>query len=220
MTVYGDGSRPRPSRSASLRENARQPAATDNTTATDTTQPSSPAATRTTADKYDDDVDESHYSEIGSPTSTLEKQTNASSTTEGDKVPQSGTGITTSTSSVITNTPNLTISITNSSTGSEDTGIQSNTTLDSSCASPKDLEYFSSQDSGFVSSYVYVYTSFVNSNREIEFIDFVRNRFRICFNTFFQELENVKICCLRTMSFANAFHIISGLPLSFCKLYS
>lgn len=47
---------------------------------------------------------------------------------------------------------NLTISITNSTTSSEDTGIVCNTTLDSSCTSPKDLKYFSSEDSGFVSS--------------------------------------------------------------------
>lgn len=46
---------------------------------------------------------------------------------------------------------NLTISVTNSSISSQDSGLPSNTGLDNSSASPKDLKYFSSEDSGFVS---------------------------------------------------------------------
>jgi hypothetical protein len=46
---------------------------------------------------------------------------------------------------------NLTVSVTNSSISSQDRGLPANAALDDSNASPKDIKYFSSEDSGFVS---------------------------------------------------------------------
>ncbi|XP_018009667.1 IQ motif and SEC7 domain-containing protein 1 isoform X2 [Hyalella azteca] len=44
---------------------------------------------------------------------------------------------------------NLTVSVTNSSISSQDSGLPANAALDDSNASPKELKYFSSEDSGF-----------------------------------------------------------------------
>ncbi|KAF2366769.1 Sec7 domain [Trinorchestia longiramus] len=132
-SIYGDGrTQQRPARSASLRDSTRP--STESPVAGD-----GAGINRSSSLEESDNAIFYHNQSIDSSVIANDNlvKVPSSSSNNGANINEGNGGT------------NLTVSVTNSSLCSQDSGLPSNTALDNSNSSPKDLKYFSSEDSGF-----------------------------------------------------------------------